>query len=155
MKNTFLLYMCLLISTVMVNAQDAETSDIKWLTDFNTAKELATTSKKPILMYFTGSDWCAPCKMLKEDFFHTDRFEKTAKQLVLLEVDIPRKEDVISPEQKEKNMSLMRTYNKEGGFPLVVALDNNGSVLGEISAYSMLRDPSKHFSFVESIIENH
>ncbi len=155
MKNIFLFSIYLLISISTINSQETTTSNLAWLTDFDAAKKAATVSKKPILMYFTGSDWCTPCKMLKEDFFHTTRFEKTAKKLILLEVDIPRREDIISPEQKEKNKTLVKAYNKNGGFPLLVALNAKGKVLGEISAYSMLRDPSKHFSFVESILENH
>jgi len=134
-----------------VNAQEEE--GLKWLTDFETAREISKTENKPILMYFTGSDWCTPCKMLKEDFFITDRFKKNSEKLVLLEVDLPRREDIISPEQKQKNKALINRYNKKGGFPNIVAIDHTGNVLGEIGAYSSLRNPSKHFNFVEALLQ--
>jgi thiol-disulfide isomerase/thioredoxin len=46
-----------------------EEVQLNWLTDFKKAKKISQKEKKPILIYFTGSDWCPPCKMLKEDFF--------------------------------------------------------------------------------------
>ncbi|SVD37720.1 uncharacterized protein METZ01_LOCUS390574, partial [marine metagenome] len=33
-----------------------------WLVDFAKAKAQSAKEGKPILMEFTGSDWCPPCK---------------------------------------------------------------------------------------------
>ena len=42
-------------------------AEIKWQNDMTQAAELAKKEKKPILILFTGSDWCPPCmKMAKE-----------------------------------------------------------------------------------------
>ena len=44
-----------------------------------------------MLIFFTGSDWCGPCKMLVEDFFESDKFKEIAeKEFVLYEADFPR-----------------------------------------------------------------
>jgi len=63
MKN--LLVLILLCVSVQSFSQDDEYSNINWLTDLEEAKKESATSNKPILIYFTGSDWCPPCKMLK------------------------------------------------------------------------------------------
>ena len=63
MKN--LLVLILLCVSVQSFSQDDEYSNINWLTDIEEAKEESAISNKPILIYFTGSDWCPPCKMLK------------------------------------------------------------------------------------------
>jgi thioredoxin-related protein len=48
----------------------AETGE--WLTDFSAAKKKAKEENKPILMLFTGSDWCPWCiKWEKEAFSQT------------------------------------------------------------------------------------
>ena len=94
-----LIVFLLLISAATMQAQQA-----KWYTDFDKAKKVAQRQGKPILMYFTGSDWCGPCKMLKKDLWETDKFIQQADDFVLLEIDIPFREDIITPEQKKKNI---------------------------------------------------
>ena len=152
MKKIFLLISFLI--GVSINAQE-DVSKIDWLLDFDEALSRSEKEHKPILIYFTGSDWCAPCKMLKEDFFSTSAFEERSKNMVLLLVDIPRKIDVISKEQKEKNMKLVSIYNKKGGYPNLVALNSKGKVIGELGGYTFLRETDRHFAFVDSVIENY
>lgn len=142
MKHFFILIF--LVSATVGNAQEA-----KWFTDFDKAKKTAKRQGKPILMYFTGSDWCGPCKMLKKDFWQSEKFLAQADDFVLLEIDIPFKEDIISPAHKAKNLKLQSKYNKDKSFPTVLALDSNGNRRDEISAYSMLRDTAPYFNFIE------
>ena len=133
----------------------AQEDNLNWLLDIDEAKEISQSEQKPILVYFTGSDWCAPCKMLKKDFFSTSEFEKRAENMVLLYVDIPRRVDIISKEQKDKNMKLVRKYNGNGGYPNLVALNSKGHIIGELGGYTFLRETDRHFAFVDSVIENY
>jgi len=130
-------------------ASVSNAQEVDWLTDFEKAKKVSKKTKKPILMYFTGSDWCSPCKMLKKDFWEDPAFIKQSNDFVLLEIDVPFREDIISPAQKKKNKELQKKYNKEGAFPTLLALDANGKVKERISAYSMLRDTSGYFAFLD------
>lgn len=134
---------------------EEELSNLTWLTDLDQAKKESTTQNKPILIYFTGSDWCGPCKMLKKDFFSSEEFEKKSTKFVLLKVDMPRRVDIITPEQKIKNKKVVKQYNKSGGYPNLVALNNNGEVLGELSGYTFLRETDRHFNFVNSILDKY
>lgn len=154
----------ILILTVLVafqgfsqsySEEEFETSNLNWLLDFDQAKLESQKTKKPIVIYFTGSDWCGPCKMLKQDFFSSEKFEKLANDLVLVKVDIPRRRDIVTPEQLEKNHSLVRKYNKKGGYPNLVAVDGKGKVIGELSGYTFLRETDRHFNFIQSILENY
>lgn len=153
MKNLVFVLVFAIVSNVF--AQEEEISNLNWLTDINQAKSISSKEKKPILVYFTGSDWCPPCKMLKQDFFNTPAFEEKAKNMVLLMVDMPRRIDIISPEQKKKNVALVHKYNKNGSYPNIVALNGNGNVIGEISGYTFLRETDRHDAFVDSILENY
>lgn len=152
MKHLILVLAFALVSNVF--AQE-EVSNLNWLTDINQAKSISSKEKKPILVYFTGSDWCPPCKMLKQDFFNTPEFEEKAKNMVLLMVDMPRRIDIISAEQKKKNTALVNKYNKDGGYPNIVALNSKGNVIGEISGYTFLRETDRHDAFVDSVLENY
>ncbi len=133
---------------------EEEESNLEWYTDLEEAKAESMRTKKTILMYFTGSDWCAPCKLLKKDFFSSEEFEKKSTNFVLVKVDMPRRLDIITPEQKEKNKILIEKYNKEGSFPNIVALNENLNVLGELSGYTFLRETDRHFEFVNAFINS-
>lgn len=139
----YIAFLVFFISTVSLQAQEA-----KWHTDFEKAKKVAKQQNKPIIMYFTGSDWCGPCKMLKKDFWLDQKFLAKANDFVLLEVDIPFRDDIISPSQMKKNMKLQDKYNKDKSFPTTLLLDANGRVKGEVSGYSMLRDTAPYYAFL-------
>jgi thioredoxin-related protein len=128
---------------------------LNWLTDFEKAKKISKKTNKPILIYFTGSDWCPPCKMLKRDFFNTEKFKEEAKNFVLVMADMPRRIDIITEEQRKKNAKLASRYNKKGSYPNIVAVDYKGKEINNISAYNMMRDTSRHYKFLENILENY
>jgi len=153
MKN-FLFIFCLCVFSLGFSQED-DYSNLNWLTDFESAKKESASSKKPILMYFTGSDWCGPCKMLKKDFFNTEAFEEKSKNFVLLVVDMPRRLDIITPDQKKKNKALVKKYNRGGGYPNLVALKDDLSVIGELSGYTFLRETDRHFAFIDRLIQKY
>jgi len=140
----------LLLSVLTFSFVGAQETELEWLTDLDKAKVIAKKEGKPILMYFTGSDWCGPCKMLKRDFFNTDKFAKQADNMVLVMVDIPRKRDMLTPEQMQYNIQLMGEYNKRGLFPTVLQLDAKGKIKNTINSYS--GTPSPYFDFVDKML---
>ena len=77
MKNLILLFALALVFNV--SAQEEHLSNLNWLTDIDEAKTVSSKEKKPILVYFTGSDWCPPCKMLKQDFSIQQNLKKSLK----------------------------------------------------------------------------
>jgi protein disulfide-isomerase len=103
-------------------------ADDAWLTDFAKARDLAKAQKKHVLLDFTGSDWCPPCKKLHEVVFSTDEFKKFAKDhLVLVELDFPRSKPQ-SPDLKAANRDLSRAFKIEG-YPTVIVTDADGKEL--------------------------
>ena len=63
-----------------------------WYTDMNEAFEIASQENKPLMLFFTGSDWCGWCIRLQKEVFKTSDFEAWAKEnVVLVELDFPRK----------------------------------------------------------------
>lgn len=109
----------------------------KWGNDFDKAKIESLESKKLILLYFSGSDWCGPCIKLKKDVLETDEFiDFASNKLVLVRADFPRmKKNQLDKVQTEKNEKLAEKYNNKGKFPLTVLLDSSGKVLKEWDGY--------------------
>ena len=127
--------------------------DLNWETDLQTAINKANQNDKNILVYFTGSDWCSPCKQLKADFFENDQFLAQADKVILLKIDLPFRHDIITEEQRAKNKKVNEKYNKANSFPTLVALNKKGKEIDRIAAYSSLRDTTLHFQFLNRIIK--
>ena len=125
----------------------------EWQTDLSTAKKIAVSKDLPIVLVFQGSDWCAPCIKLDREVWSTDEFKTYAKNhYVMLQADFPRrKNNALSPEQKDKNKALAEKYNKNGIFPFVVVMNGDGEVFGETS-YKKL-SPKEYINEMNSFIK--
>ena len=106
-----------------------------WRTDFRKAVALATRLHRPLLLVFTGSDWCDRCRSLKEEVFDTPEFDAWArKTVVLVEADFPKsvRQKASLRKQNRKLADRFRDLLQDG-YPTVLLLDPTGTkVLGEI-----------------------
>jgi len=99
-----------------------------WTTDYKRAQEEAKASHKLLLLDFTGSDWCGFCIQLDKAILQQPQFKDYAsKNLVLMEVDFPRRK-AQSAETQKQNMELARRYQIEG-FPTLVVLNGEGKTV--------------------------
>ena len=155
MKKLFITVFFIAIYTT-IQAQEVQETQSRhphWVEDFSQALKISKKTHKPLLVLFTGSDWCSPCKMLHEDFFNTEKFIAIAdKDLVLYKADFPRRTDVITPEKRHENTSIQRKYQVRG-FPTVLMLDSSGKELGRFAGYSFMRDTEPHYTLVKNAIE--
>lgn len=96
-----------------------------WLTDLGAAKLRMAAENKPVLLLFTGSDWCPACKNLKREVFNSAEFAAYADaNLVLLELDFPRYH-VLPATQKQANAELSKAYNIQY-YPTMILVDTRG-----------------------------
>lgn len=147
MKNLILL----LILPVFMIAQ-AEKSVVMgntWLTNYDAALVEAQNENKNVLVYFTGSDWCAPCKMLKKDLFETTAFQDISNNYVMLYIDIPMNRDLISAEQLQHNKDVSSKLNRKGAVPLLTILNSKGKELETYSGYSMNGEIEYHLNLLK------
>jgi thioredoxin-related protein len=99
-----------------------------WKTDFEMAKTEAAKSQKLILLNFSGSDWCNPCRQMKRKIFDDATFIKYADEnLILINADFPRnKKNQLSSSLKSQNEQLAETY-EVNMFPMTILLDSVGN----------------------------
>jgi thiol-disulfide isomerase/thioredoxin len=117
-------------SLVLLGAVSTAFAEATWLTNFEEAKAIAVKEGKPLLLDFTGSDWCPPCKALHKNVFSTEEFAKEAAgKYVLVELDFPRTKQ-LAPELKAQNSELQKKYAITG-YPTVLLVDaKTGDVFG-------------------------
>jgi thioredoxin-related protein len=107
----------------------------QWLTDLAAAKTKAKAEKKLVLLDFTGSDWCPPCKALHKNVLTSREFQDLAKEkLVLVELDFPRQKSQ-SAELKKANRELQAKFSVDG-YPTIIVLDPEGKELSREVGYS-------------------
>jgi thioredoxin-related protein len=103
----------LIFSSLSIQAQE-----LKWETDVKKALEVSVKTKKPILLFFTGSDWCGWCIRLQKEVFRTPEFTKWANEnVVLVELDFPRNKP-LTPELQKQNYELQQVFGVQG-YPTV------------------------------------
>lgn len=85
-----LLIAFLSLTSMSIQAQ----KELTWHTDMSKATDISIKEKKPLFLFFTGSDWCGWCIRLQKEVFKTPEFIKWAKDnVVLVELDFPRKNE--------------------------------------------------------------
>jgi len=106
-------------------AATAPDYDGGWVEDFEEAKNIANAERKPILMLFTGSDWCGYCITLEKNVLSQPEFKTYAREhLVLMLVDFPRRSSQKRLVQKA-NRALLREYGVSG-YPTLILVDEKG-----------------------------
>ncbi|MDN5216048.1 thioredoxin family protein [Fulvivirgaceae bacterium BMA12] len=127
------LFSILLVYTSNQLASNVSENRTIWMTDYEQARSVAEAEDKPILIYFSGSDWCKPCIKLSEQVFEREEFRFYAREnLILLKLDFPRyKRNQLSTAQADHNEALAARFNREGDFPLVLIIDKHENVIAQ------------------------
>jgi FAD:protein FMN transferase len=102
---------------ILVNEQQA----------FTRAKEL----NRPVLLIFSGSDWCIPCIRFRKEILADSSFLSYAdSNLIILNADFPQKKK-LPPEIIIQNEKLAEKYNPEGLFPHLLLLSPQGDIISK------------------------
>lgn len=101
---------------------EIEARQITWQTNYDEAVRTARASSKPLLLFFTGSDWCTWCMKLEEESLNTPDFaEAVGDKFVFVKLDFPlnrtQPQDIAS-----QNKKLQKQFDISG-FPSIVILD--------------------------------
>ena len=92
----------------------SQQKSLEWHTDVNKAINMSVQSGKPLLFFFTGSDWCGWCKRLQKEVFFKSEFAIWAnKNVVLVELDFPRRTK-LSDELQKQNKGLQQMFGVRG-----------------------------------------
>ncbi len=107
----------------------------QWTMDFDAAKELASEKKLPLLLNFTGSDWCGWCKLMDKNVFAQKPWQEFASSNVLLvTLDFPKDKSIVPEKYVKRNEELKNQFSVRG-FPTYVILDTNGETkIGQLGA---------------------
>lgn len=125
-----LLGLCFSVSSSHVVASDVAKSGAnpgEWTMDFDAAKQLAASRNLPILINFTGSDWCGWCQIMDTRVFADKEWSEYAKEkLVLVTIDFPNDTTIVPEHFVARNEELAKKFEIQG-FPTYVLLKSDAS----------------------------
>ena len=129
MRLTILTLCSLMIGLSSARAISQSSSPVQWHTDYAAAHQLATQTGKPLLLDFTGSDWCYWCHRIDKEIFDQPFFTTFAQEnLILVKVDFPRKTPQ-SSRLKIQNRHLDERFDVTG-YPTIILISPEGQELG-------------------------
>ena len=125
-----------------------------WTSDIEAAKSRAKAENKPMLLYFTGSDWCGWCIRMEKEILRKPEFLAYAKDhLVLVELDFPNK-----PENKKKQSAELKAQNKAldkqfkiEGYPTLFLTDAGLKTIAETEYRE--GGPEKYVAHLKQLLE--
>lgn len=102
---------------------------IAWLDSYENAVNQSKEASKPIILFFTGSDWCTWCHQLEKEVFNTQDFIKeSANRFIFLKLDFPLNHSL--PQNiTSQNKELQKKYDVRR-FPTVVIIDSQQRQIG-------------------------
>ena len=99
--------MALILCTVKLGASEVATEGAevgKWTMDYAAAAKLAKEKNLPMLLNFTGSDWCGWCKIMDGNVYAKPEWSEFAgKQLVLVTFDFPQDKSIVPERLTSQN----------------------------------------------------
>lgn len=117
----------LLISSFQIYSQN------DFLT-FEKALQRSKAESKPIMLVFSGSDWCKPCIALKKNVLESKSFEHLQEEVIFMYLDFPyKKANRLSKAEMYHNENLAERYNPKGYFPKTIMVDSGGKVIQQIT----------------------
>lgn len=133
-----------------IPAVDSAQPELKWLDNSQQVLDLAKKEGKPVLIDFTGSDWCGWCIRLKKEVLNTPEFAAFASENLVLQIaDFPKRIEQ-SAELKTQNRALAEKYGIRG-FPTLIILNSEGKQIGQMGY--MRGGPQPFIAQLQKIID--
>lgn len=104
-------------------ATPTQGTGIKWMTNYEEALNLAKSESKPMILFFTGSDWCGWCNKLEQEVFDQPEFISLAgDKYIFVRLDFPLYA-ALPAQLSTQNKQLQKKYEIKS-FPTLVLIDS-------------------------------
>ena len=141
-------------SPAPASAVAAPQAEELWYRDYKKAQEVAIKEKKPIVMLFTGSDWCKYCILLEKEALSHEEFKVWAKKNVVLFLADKTMKSKRPADEITQNDGLKEKYKKyhPAGVPTVIVTDAEGNACGD-TGYDKGMTPETFIADLEKLIK--
>jgi serine/threonine-protein kinase len=125
---------------------------LEWETDFDAARARAAREKKDLFVYFTGSDWCPWCLLVRKQVLGKEAFiEYASKHFVMVELDFPHYK--ANPKNYARNLELFKRWGFDS-FPDLILADARGRPYGNLRDGKVRDDPAAYVARMAELRQN-
>ena len=123
-----------------------------WYMELEEGRAAATSQGKDLLIDFGGSDWCVPCKWLKERILSKAEFiERAGGTFVLVDIDLPVRSP-IPPDRKRRYEELQERYGI-ASVPTVVLAMADGRPYVRTTYRDAFQTPEAYWNYLAPLHE--
>lgn len=125
-----------------------------WTQDYDAALSAAKAESVPVLINFTGSDWCGWCKLMDRQVFSTGKWKDWAKDHIFLAfIDFPQNSKLVPKKYVKRNDKLANEFGIRG-YPTYIVLDGaTGARIGKLGA-SRDATPEDFIAKLEAVLKS-
>jgi protein disulfide-isomerase len=121
LKSPFFI-LTLIMPLLQIHGAETMSRSIEWQTNYEKAVTESKEKGVPLLMFFTGSDWCSWCNKLESEVLDTPQFkDAVGSKFVFLKVDKPAYR-TLDAQTKAQNEQLQKKYDITG-WPTIILFD--------------------------------
>jgi thiol-disulfide isomerase/thioredoxin len=121
-----------------------------WLAEYEEAQAIAQRDGKDLLIDFGGSDWCAPCQLLKTSILSQPEFsDRAARHFVLVDIDDLHRKPMPAG-RKERYKKLQERYGIEA-FPTVVLATADGRPYARTTYHPAITTPGAYWEHLQPL----
>ena len=151
MRNSVQKFLCAGVFFFVAISCFAAENKALWSENYLQARKVAAVKKIPMLILFSGSDWCPPCMQLDKKILDTKEFAAYAKKgkFVLFKADFPR--SVKKPAAiAQQNQQLMQIYRVQG-VPTIILAGADGKEFARTGYLPV--DVKKYIEHLETLLK--
>jgi protein disulfide-isomerase len=101
-----------------------------WVSTWAEAVEASKATGKPIMLMFTGSDWCLWCQKLENEVFQRRGFHQWSDRVIKIRIDFPEGHE-LPAQVKAQNEVLKNWYGDfVESYPTCLFVEPTGRVIG-------------------------
>lgn len=114
------------------SAKQSKLVNNTWVSNWSEAVEASKATGKPIMLMFTGSDWCHWCQKLEREVFSDADFYQWSDRVIKIRVDFPESQP-LPKNQLAQNEVLKNWYSEfVTSYPTCLFVEPNGRVIGTV-----------------------
>ena len=103
-----------------------------WVISYSEAVEQSKETGRPIMLFFSGSDWCNWCSRLTEEVFVSHEFARwSTDHVIKVEVDFPQGYELPAEIQIQNENLKARFGQHIQTYPTVLFINADGDLLGK------------------------
>jgi len=103
-----------------------------WVTSYDDAVAKSRKTGQPIMLVFSGSDWCSWCSKLSNEVFTTHQFARwSTDNVIKVEVDFPQGYKLDEAIHSQNQSLKTRFGHHVTSYPTVLFVDADGKLLGK------------------------